>query len=446
VVARFGFRGVAALLLAFVPAAANAWGAPAATGGRPPAVQIAIVSPGEGESLSGNVAWRVSVVRGKVSKVTFVVDGAKLATDSKAPFSVSLDTTELADGSHRLQAVPASASGSAVAVRVSTSNAATAVAGSQKRLYWGAWIDTHLTGGQPPWDMSAVDTFERLAGKGMSLIQFSTPFYDCHSSQCTPYRFPATLFSRIRAHGSVPFFSWASDSIPVTPTEPDFQLRDVTVGTYDKYLKEWAAAAKAWGHPFFLRFNWEMNGGWFPWGESANGNRPGDFVASWRHVHDIFTLAGATNVTWVWCPSVDLSNEYTPMAALYPGDAYVDWTCLDGYNWNEPWLTFDQVFRSSYDTLVTLAPAKPVVIGETAAREAGGSKAAWIADAMTKIATEYSQIKGLLWAEFVDEGLDWPIETSSEAQAAFATGIASPQFASNEFGSIEGRPITPLSP
>jgi beta-mannanase len=186
-----------------------------------------------------------------------------------------------------------------------------------------------------------------------------------------------------------------------------------------------------------------MNGPWWAWGESVNGNQPGDFAKAWRHVHDIFSSVGANNATWVWCPVVDNAGQYTPMAGLYPGDAYVDWTCLDGYNWNGPWLSFDQVFRSSYDTVMSIAPSKPMVIGEVASTESGGSKAAWITDALTKMATSYPQIKAFLWSEFRD-GMDWPIETSSSSQTAFAQGIASPAYAANQFGSIDGGRISPL--
>ena len=34
----------------------------------------------------------------------------------------------------------------------------------------------------------------------------------------------------------------------------------------------------------------------------------------------------------------------------YPGDEYVDWTGVDGYNWgvrNGGWQSFEQVFRKS---------------------------------------------------------------------------------------------------
>jgi hypothetical protein len=45
-----------------------------------------------------------------------------------------------------------------------------------------------------------------------------------------------------------------------------------------------------------LRFGHEVNGNGYPWAEGVNGNGPGDHVAAWHHVHEVFTAAGATNV------------------------------------------------------------------------------------------------------------------------------------------------------
>ena len=116
---------------------------------------------------------------------------------------------------------------------------------------------------------------------------------------------------------------------------PDFQLSDVLSGRYDSYIREFAEAARNWGHSFFLRYDWEMNGNWFPWNEAVNENNPGEYVAAWRHVHDIFTAVGATNATWVWCPYAEDDRHFTNLAPLYPGDEYVDWTCMDGFNWGK---------------------------------------------------------------------------------------------------------------
>ena len=114
-----------------------------------------------------------------------------------------------------------------------------------------------------------------MAQKTVSLVQFFQPFANCSGSSCSFYSFPTTPLENIREHGSIPVLSWSSQSIPSSLNEPDFQLSDVIAGRYDAYIREFAARAKAWGHPFFLRFNWEMNGNWFPWSEGVNGNDAG---------------------------------------------------------------------------------------------------------------------------------------------------------------------------
>jgi hypothetical protein len=317
-------------------------------------------------------------------------------------------------------------------------------------IYWGAWIGKQLTGDQPPWEMGAADKFEEMAGKKLSIINFSAPFAKCPTAggSCSFYNFPVNEMNTIRAHGSIPSYSWASQSIPSTTSEPDFQLSDVIAGTYDAYIRKFAEAAKKWGHPFFLRFNWEMNGRWFPWSEGVNGNKSGEFVTAWRHVHDIFTAAGATNATWIWCPNIDPDNIFANLAGQYPGDKYVDWIGLDGYNWGtnpakpDRWRSFDQLYRSTYDKITgSIAPSKPLMISEIGSTEYGGSKAAWIQDALAKIPASYPKVRGMLWFEQFDDGMDWPIETSAGATGAFAAGIQNPAYASNQFGSLASSPI-----
>jgi hypothetical protein len=317
---------------------------------------------------------------------------------------------------------------------------------ARTKKYWGAWIGSQLTGTEAPWDMGAVSEFEQLAGKPVSMIHFSSPFADCSVSPCRFYGFLGAAMDRIRAHGAIPFFSWGSQSTPASLEEPDFQLADVIAGTYDSYIRRFAEEARDWGHPFFLRFNWEMNGDWFAWMEGVNGNQPGESVAAWRHVHDIFTEVGASNATWVWCPNVDPSGDLRDLASLYPGDEYVDWTGLDGYNWGssrgDRWLSFDQLYRSTYDYITrTLAPSKPLVIAEVGSSEHGGSKSAWIEDALDSIAGGYPKVRALLWFEKYDDGMDWPIETSSAATAAFAAGIRDPVFAENRFAALNPVPV-----
>jgi hypothetical protein len=311
-------------------------------------------------------------------------------------------------------------------------------------LYWGAWIGEQFTGAQAPWDMNAVSSFEKVADKSLSLVNFSSPFAACSGSSCSYYKFPTGPMENVRSHGAIPFFSWASQSSPSSLNQPNFQLADVADGNFDSYIREFATEAKAWGHPFFLRFNWEMNGNWFPWSEGVNGNGPGSYVAAWRHVHDIFASVGATNATWVWCPNIDPGGKLHDLASLYPGDEYVDWTCLDGYNWGpspyhpEKWKSFGDLFGSTYDTITEqIAPSKPMIIGETGCNEAGGSKSEWIQNMLREIPSEFPKIRGLQWFEKNEEG-EWPIESSQSSASAFSAGIQNQDYVGNDFASIAG--------
>jgi mannan endo-1,4-beta-mannosidase len=319
--------------------------------------------------------------------------------------------------------------------------------GRSPSLYWGAWIGSQLTGTEAPWDMRAVSKFRRLARKPLSIVHFASPFANCASSPCWFYDFPTATMRKLRQRGFIPFFSWASQSIPGSAIEPDFQLSDVIDGTYDAHIRSFATAVKNWGHPFFLRFNYEMNGDWFPWSERANGNAPGEYVAAWRHVHKIFTSAGATNATWVWCPNVDPDSMHQSLRPLYPGDAYVDWTCLDGYNpggTKESWRSFGQLYRSTYDRIIKrIAPTKPMIIGEVASSEHGGSKARWIRRMLRQIPTKFPKIRGLLWFENNAYNMDWPIETSRAAVRAFRRGIRRRAYAINAYAHIAISPIRP---
>jgi len=313
------------------------------------------------------------------------------------------------------------------------------------QVYWGAWIGSHITGTEAPWDVNAINQFEQHAGKGVSLVNFSNPFANCYSTPCTPYNFPAGEFNTIHGHGAIPFFSWANDALPVSGDQSAYQLSDVIAGRHDSYITAWATAAKAWGHPFFLRFNWEMNGSWFPWSEGVNGNVAGEYVAAWRHVHDIFTRVGATNTTWVWCPNVDPSGGMQSLQGLYPGDGYVDWTCLDGYNFNQPRTSFKDLFKPTYDAITsTIAPSKPMIIGETGSTEAGGSKAQWITDMFAALPHSFPKIHGLQYFDKFDDGMDWPIETSASATAAFKAGIADSRYQGSQYAGLNGLSTLPV--
>jgi Glycosyl hydrolase family 26 len=312
-------------------------------------------------------------------------------------------------------------------------------------IYWGAWISGEVfaqEGEDPPpdapWSEATWNRFAADAGKEPSIVHFGQP-----GPWLQP--FEAEPFERIAARGAIPFVDMDPDGIP---------LRQIADGSRDSALEEWAAAARAYGRPFFFRWAWEMNGPWFQWGKEAADN-PGLYVAAWRHVHHVVAAAGAGNVTWVWCPYVT-SPATTPLASLYPGDAYVDWTCMDGYNRQDGGnaaassTSFGSIFDQTYRELQALAPTKPMMIGETAYSEVSTppTKPEWIADALEEeLPDRFPQVKALVWFNWnipSDSGgrLDWPIESSPASQAAFAKGISSDYYAPGD----PGRTLAPLAP
>jgi Glycosyl hydrolase family 26 len=322
----------------------------------------------------------------------------------------------------------------------------------QLPTYWGAWIGSQITGTEAPWDMNAVSAIQNLVGKGLSLIELSSPLADCDGSSCQRYKFPTTTMQSVRDYGAIPFFSWSTSSGNYDPgalEDPEYQLQDIIAGRQDAAITAFAREAAAWGHPFFLRFDWEMNGNWFPWSEGVNGNLAGEYVAAWRHVHDIFTSVGATNATWVWCPYVDIDSKFLNLKSVYPGDAYVDWTCLDGFNWaknpvnSQKWHTFNEIFGSTYQKVTRrLAPGKPMLLAEFASGGAPRSKAKWINQMFKDLRTRYRRIRGIIWFDKIDRGVQWPIETSLATARAFSKGIGAKGFRTNDYSGVTG-PIAP---
>jgi hypothetical protein len=213
--------------------------------------------------------------------------------------------------------------------------------------------------------------------------------------------------------------------IPLVNWEtPGIDFNDIVSGSLDSVIQARAQGAKALAQKFFLDFAAEMNGD-----EGWSGNDPALYVSAYRHIHDIFVAAGATNVVWAWCPNVtDVDNGNSKTMEYYPGDDYVDWTGVDGYNWgnsNGRWQTFKSVFSRIYPILA--AKGKPILIGEMASAEGGGDKGAWIDAIVPTLDADYPLIKGLVWFD-VNKENDWRIRSSAGSEAAFIRLAKDPYF------------------
>ncbi len=290
-------------------------------------------------------------------------------------------------------------------------------------ILWGAYIHA------APWDMGAQDQFEALVGKPASLMHLGITWQ--RDGEYAVFGrdgyFPSSAMEDIYRRGSIPVLTWLASDTAHGPEQPDFRSAEVARGLHDEYIREFARGAREWDRPFFLRLNPEMNGWWsWPWMEKLNDNQAGDFVRAWRHVHDIFMEERATNAVWVWSPNV-ISHQSTPLRQLYPGDAYVDWTALDGYNRADPWLSFTKIFATSYYQTLALAPDKPMMIGEFATTENGNDggerKARWIEEALTvQIPDHYPQVKAVNYYHAYHD-MPFQVDSSAASAAAFRAAV-----------------------
>jgi beta-mannanase len=313
---------------------------------------------------------------------------------------------------------------------------ASAMNPSPPSLYYGIHVPGQL------YDYSAITQMQDAAGKNASIVMLYQGWATADGAE----NFETVWMDNIRDHGSIPMVTWEPWHYLGGVNQPEYSLSAIIGGQYDAYITRFALDAKGWGHPFFLRFAHEMNGDWYPWSEGINGNTPGQYVRAWRHVHDLFTANGVSNVTWVWSPNIEYTGS-VPLSGLYPGDAYTDWIAMDGYNWGatqrwKTWQTFSEVFGPTYAVITSLSQ-KPLLVAETASTEQDGDKSQWITSALSTEIFHYPRIKGFIWFNENKE-TDWRIESSPTAQAAFGAAVANPVYAGNSYSDLETSPIPPL--
>jgi hypothetical protein len=286
-------------------------------------------------------------------------------------------------------------------------------------MYWGGTIKGDVYGipGEAPTNQAVLDRFEEDAGKKITFV---------NTGQAWASFDQATMHAAIEI-GAIPLVTmWLPAGVTVA---------EVAAGEQDSEIRAWAQEAKAFGYPFLFRPWWEVNGNWYSWG------RDPEYVAAWRHFHDLVEEEGATNVTWAWVVNTiwwDPASDPTP---YYPGDAYVDWVGMDAYNWglspiqHDRWMTPEEAIGPTLEVLKQIAPDKPVCICEDASTEYGGDKAAWIADMLDNYLPSQPDIKAYLWfnwnVEQNGERWDWPIESSAAAELAFHEGIQSDTYLSS---------------
>jgi beta-mannanase len=204
-------------------------------------------------------------------------------------------------------------------------------------------------------------------------------------------------------------------------TPDDIEVR-IKNGEYDGYIDRWAdrlrkSLAESNGRQAYVRLAHEMNGDWYPWSPTVGSSSVESYVRMWQRVHDRFEQQGLGGdaVQWMWCVNATDVGSYSA-EELYPGDGYVDWLGVDGYNWGasqdwSSWESPDSIYGGMLDRLRGLAD-KPVCVAEFASTSETASgydpqqKDSWVHDTLT-----YFDDRGVdMWCWFnEDKETDWAI-------------------------------------
>jgi len=235
-----------------------------------------------------------------------------------------------------------------------------------------------------------------------------------------PLLYPSEI-STLKARGVTPMVTlepYTSNGVA--------SFAEIASGTYDEYFRREADQVRGLGITVMLRFAHEMNLLSSDWGPGKQGNTPAGYVEAWRHIVTIFRQEGADNVKWVWAPNIDYGGR--PFSQFFPGDEWVDYVGLDGYNWGategESWESFSQLFASSYATITALS-TKPVIIAETGSSESGGDKPAWIEETFFRtIPEQMPRVAAVVWFNDAKER-DWRINSSQASLEAYRRVVAS---------------------
>lgn len=210
-----------------------------------------------------------------------------------------------------------------------------------------------------------------------------------------------------------------------------YTAQDIVDGKTDEYIREYAKGVKSYGDELWLRPLHEANGDWYDWGvgKKGAGNTDANVAEAFRHIVNIFREENVSNVKWVWTTNASNQGTGTTYTGNYPGDDYVDYISIDGYNWGKSqdwssWQSFSQVFRASYKALEKID--KPLFIAEISSSELGGDKAAWITDMFEQFRTNFKRVFAVMWfSQSKDYEGDWALNTSDAAVNAWKVGIAS---------------------
>lgn len=303
---------------------------------------------------------------------------------------------------------------------------------SRAPVYLGAWAGGFWDSKTKTLEVQALKDFEQVLGKKVAIANLF--------SEWTYLAKPDLVvkLDEISDEGWIPMISSNPLFFDQCPKGGYSLYKTIASGACDEFLGKVAINFASYEKPVMLRFAWEMNLPNMYWSIDHLNSTPDEFIAAWRHFHDVMQAGNATNVIWVL--SFNTSSPKTvPYEQLYPGDEYVDWVAIDGYNWGTAqdwsnWNSFRGVFRRSYEELVAITD-KPVMLSEVNSASQGGDRAKWFDDMLNEqVPNQFPKIQAVVFFnenKEAGENVNWRIDTSVEVVEVVRKGLDNSLYVEN---------------
>jgi hypothetical protein len=277
-----------------------------------------------------------------------------------------------------------------------------------------------LLGITPPSpDRASLRAAERSVGHRFDLVY---SFHDINDTVPSTYD-RQVVASGARLHITIDSRDYGSDD------RSSVRWADVARGVYDADLRRQARGIASLRQPVFVTFDHEADQP----SRTAVGT-PAEYVAAWRHVHDVFATAGARNAVWVWV-MLGWPPSFPTAARMWPGNRFVDWISWDAYDdagcrvgavdpaqrqsFAQVALPFLTWLRQS-GRAAGIDVSKPLMVSETGTVDPAG-RTAWFAGMRATLRT-HPAIKAVTLWDHAGSSSDCDFRFSGDRTSAAAVG------------------------
>ena len=202
--------------------------------------------------------------------------------------------------------------------------------------------------------------------------------------------------------------------------QEEFFYNKILSGDWDEYINLFIKDLKQYNTHFIISPFEEVNGYWVPW--SGFNQNYGDidlYKETFHYLRDKFRDKENVSFSWVINNTSVPNVDENQIEKYYPGSDYVDIIGVNGFNFDNPWISFDEIFIPVIEELQKYN--KPIYITSFASAE-GPQKSAWIDDFFASEIIREKRIWAWIWFH-EDKEKDWRVWSDKNSEESFKKGL-----------------------